>query len=163
MIAGSRAGRLVLWSGMGALIALMACSTSAESTPDTASNPAEIPESTIEPGAARIYLSEPSGDYQAGWADITEEASGLRIVISVEPAEPAAQPIHIHAGTCETVGEVVYSLENVVGGQSSTLLPDLELAAIAHGDMVINLHRSFSEFRVFTACGAIPVMPPGLS
>jgi hypothetical protein len=53
----------------------------------------------------------------------------------------------------------VHSLENIIGGHSLTDIPDTSIEDVTTGGMAINLHLSFSNFALFTACGEIPALP----
>lgn len=79
---------------------------------------------------------------------------------------PAGQPMHIHAGSCDTLGEVVQPLTDVTepqgtsAGQSTgipvgtsfTTVP-LALDAILAGDHAINVHESAENIGNYIACG----------
>lgn len=77
------------------------------------------------------------------------------MTVDVEPPSDTAQPIHIHAGTCDDVGDIVYTLENVVRGHSETQI-DAPITEILSGERLINIHRSFQDFPTYTACGELP-------
>ncbi len=80
-----------------------------------------------------------------------------------------AHPAHIHSGSCEELGEVVYPLSDVAlpagemmgaeGGHaveiSDTNLPDVSLQEILDGDHAVNVHLSSDEIGTYIACGAI--------
>lgn len=137
----------------------VACASAEKATPasSVSGSPVEIPTSVTSGAQSSVYLSEPTGEHQTGTAVITEVDGGIRVAVSVTPPEPSSQPAHIHEGTCDNVGNVVHTLENIVGGASDTFIPDVTLDGVATGDMVVNLHLSFSDFPTFTACGLIPV------
>ena len=91
--------------------------------------------------------------------------------------EGAAHPAHIHAGTCETLGDVVAPLSDVgsdllmdgtpmagteMMGPASALPVDasvttvaLPLADIIAGGHAINIHESAEEIQNYIACGDI--------
>jgi hypothetical protein len=129
-----------------------------ESTAD-AGNPGDTPISVVDETEGRIWLEAPTGDFQTGWATLFEENGNLKVDITVTPPEAVAQPAHIHLGTCDNLGVVVHSLENIIGGHSLTDIPDSSIEDVATGGMAINLHLSFSNFALFTACGEIPELP----
>lgn len=98
------------------------------------------------------------------------------------PPSPGGHPAHIHAGTCDSLGEVVFPLNNVGGtptiGEpatpvaepmasptaavnaesdrpSSTTTVDAPLSDILAGDHVINVHESDENIQNYIACGEI--------
>lgn len=57
-----------------------------------------------------------AGAFSFGWA-----STGAQDMASPSPVMDAAHPAHIHAGTCATLGEVVFPLEDVAhGGMNGT-------------------------------------------
>mgnify|MGYP006952613118 CR=1 FL=1 len=87
------------------------------------------------------------------------------------PAEAAAaaRPVHIHAGNCDELGDVVAPLTDLAGpvgapvgqadraaiGESSFTNVPLPLDAILAGDHAINAHLSAEEIGTYIACGEI--------
>jgi len=63
------------------------------------------------------------------------------------------RPMHIHLGTCATIGAVKYPLTALVNGRSETLLnvslPDL----LKDLPLALNVHKSSAEVGVYIACG----------
>lgn len=106
-----------------------------------------------------MWLEAPEGEFQTGWATLSEESGNLIVEIQVTPSEAVAQPAHIHHGTCDQLGKIEHSLENVIGGHSETEFPGVSLKSVATGDLAVNIHLSFSDFATFTACGEIPALP----
>jgi len=95
-----------------------------------------------------IEESEVSG--QLAVADVEGQ-----IIVLVELAgfaEDSSYPAHIHAGTCEELGDVVYPLNNIQGGLSETALEEFML----EGDHVVNVHMS-EEDDSSIACGNLEV------
>lgn len=145
-------------------IGLVACGS--EETRPTPTAVARAPVSTptaqvVKSGAGqteiKLYMSEATGTYQTGEATITDLGGKTRIVVNVAPAMASAQPIHVHVGTCSSVGSIANTLENVVAGKSETEL-EKPMSEIASGGKVINVHLSFSEIRTYTACADIPAL-----
>ncbi|MEP7166837.1 MAG: CHRD domain-containing protein [Candidatus Woesebacteria bacterium] len=64
----------------------------------------------------------------------------------------AAQPAHIHTGTCAKPGAVKYPLTDVVGGMSETTV-DAPMSSLWNGDLLVNVHKSAAQSTVYTACG----------
>ncbi len=165
-IYGRRIGSLRGLLAAAALIVLTAAcgSDSSGVAPADTASPSLTPTPTavITTGAGGrtmvIHLSEPSGGYQTGTARLAEQGGQTTVSIELAPAEPNAQPIHIHEGRCDDVGDVIDVLEIVIGGISDSVV-DRPLSGIANGNSVINAHLSFASFSTFTACGDIPRLP----
>lgn len=103
------------------------------------------------------------GGSQTGTATLTAvDASQTEVVINIDPSPDGAdveQPAHVHAGTCDnlpgSLGEIVYPLENVVNGTSTTTI-DAGLDSLQTGDFAINVHESGTALGVYVSCGNIP-------
>lgn len=80
----------------------------------------------------------------------------------------ATHPVHIHAGTCAELGEVVYPLvdlavpagewtgpESAVAVTLSENIVDAPLQEIIDGGHAINVHLSNEEIDAYIACGDI--------
>ena len=110
---------------------------------------------------AALLLAAPGGLSQTPEGEATP-------VAGVEADGP--HPAHIHAGTCDELGDVVLPLEDVAdpaaGGErvgpstahpvkiSSTVV-DLPLEEIIAGGHAINVHLSAEEIGEYIACGDI--------
>lgn len=145
------------------MLAVAACSADEDSTLAQSDARRVLPTpslSVTESGARvlRISLSEPTGEFQYGEAVFREQGSGTFVEVRVMPPEAVAQPIHVHRGSCEDVGPIIEPLEDVVDGRSATLLQDVTLDSLMDGSLLVNVHLSFSDISVFTACGEIPEM-----
>ncbi len=93
---------------------------------------------------------------QSGVAVITETETGVQVEITLTTLEATElQPAHIHLGECPGVGEIAYPLEDVVDGQSTTLLPVTMAELKEMLPLAINIHKSAEELSVYTACGSI--------
>lgn len=95
----------------------------------------------------------------------------------------AAHPAHIHAGTCEELGDVVFPLADVAplsadatpaatpaasreGGEpgevvvaESTTILEVSLEEIVAGEHAINVHESADNIQNYIACGTITGEP----
>lgn len=109
-------------------------------------------------GAGALLLSSAVTGITVSAQDGTPAASGA-----------AAHPVHIHAGNCDELGEVVAPLTDLVapegdgvgqrnraaqGATSFTNVP-LTLDAILGGDHAINAHLSADQIDVYIACGEL--------
>jgi hypothetical protein len=89
-----------------------------------------------------------------------------------------AHPAHIHTGTCDTLGDVVYPLNDVTSGDAAAIseaTPSLAMAStpvagatlqssttvdaalddIISGEHAINVHESAERIDVYIACGDV--------
>lgn len=102
-----------------------------------------------------VMLSEQNDSSQSGTALL--EAMGddtTRVTVNAPGPLAGPQPAHIHSGTCEDLGGVVYPLENVVEGYSQTVVM-APLQDLQSGTFAINLHQSPQQAQIYTACGNI--------
>lgn len=93
---------------------------------------------------------------QSGVALLTAKGKKTDVVISVNSVIGAPQPVHIHTGTCDSLGGVAHVLNSVANGWSKTTV-DATLASLQSGGFAINLHKSALEVGVYMACGDIPM------
>jgi hypothetical protein len=83
-------------------------------------------------------------------------------------AAGAAYPVHVHAGTCAELGEVIHPLQDLVGPEGDWTGPDtvvsvtlsenivdVPLQEIIDGGHAINVHLSNGEIGTYIACGDI--------
>ena len=105
-----------------------------------------------------IKLEAAEVSTQAGIATLRAQGGRTEVVLKVDagPAAGDPQPVHIHFGTCgPNLGSVHYPLEDVVEGESTTVI-QATLSALTDGNHSVNLHKSYDEVSVYTACGDIP-------
>ncbi|MCR4324312.1 MAG: hypothetical protein NUV69_01345 [Candidatus Curtissbacteria bacterium] len=69
------------------------------------------------------------------------------------PPDTTPQPAHIHSGSCPTPGAIVYSLANVVDGESNTVLNTTMEKLKSQKPLAINVHKSQQEVNTYVACG----------
>jgi hypothetical protein len=104
-----------------------------------------------------VQLAEFEGSGQSGTATLTPMKAQTQIVLEIEPgpAEDDPQPVHVHFGNCGVnLGEVRFPLTDVVAGKSTTVV-DASVTTLSDGSHNINLHKSYPEIRIYTACGEI--------
>lgn len=78
-----------------------------------------------------------------------------QVDVDVDPAGHPDMPSHIHPGSCENlVPQPKYPLQNVVDGQSSTVVP-ASLSELLAGDLAINLHHSNDDMGTYIACAVL--------
>ena len=105
-----------------------------------------------------IALGQLSDSGQTGSATLTQVGSKTQVTINAG-ALPDSQPVHIHNGTCDTLGGVAYALTNVEDGMSTTLV-DVSLAELRAAPFAVNLHKSSDEIATYTACGNLMAGAP---
>lgn len=131
-------------------------------TATTAPAPVETPNTDADLVMAQaeasiiVPLGALNDSGQTGVAILIDKGDTTEVVVDLgSGAADVPQPIHIHSGTCDTLGGVVHALGNVVNGRSVTNI-DASLAEITTGDFAINGHKSGEEVSVYIACGNVP-------
>jgi hypothetical protein len=106
-----------------------------------------------------IQLEEQENSDQTGTATLRSEGNDQTLVtVNITPKRPSdePQPVHVHFGRCgPNLGTVDKPLSDITNGRSETLVP-LGISAMQDGDHAINVHKSYSEISVYTACASIP-------
>ena len=144
-----------------ALFAMAACGSEAEATQSPWISPSDEPTPTPavstsgEGTRVVVHLSPVDGEGQIGTATLTSDGVTTTVEIDVGPITGDAQPIHIHVGTCEDVGSVLHSLQNVVNGKSTTTV-NRPLEKILAADTLVNVHASYADASNYTACAQLP-------
>lgn len=117
---------------------------------------AAAPVATPEPVMRSLILplSELSTSGVSGEATLTETADGTNVSLMVEGAA-GANPVHIHFGGCDTLGEVAAPLTDIdANGESMTDVP-LSFSELIGGEYAINAHESVENIANYIACGDI--------
>ena len=125
----------------------------------------EVP-NAIEAGTFTLEAIDGSGQHgsvsfidRPGGGDDGSGAS-TAIVISVGSADVGLeQPVPIHQGSCDNLGDVAIPLTNVVDGRSITIW-DAPISEVMQDGFVVNLHKSADEVAVYTACGELTSSAP---
>ena len=100
---------------------------------------------------------------ETGTATLTQRGKDLQVVINLSNAPAAAQPAHIHPGTCAKLAPAPkYPLSPVVNGKSNTLLKNVNLTDLTGGQFAINVHKSTNDLATYVSCGDMSsaVAPP---
>lgn len=103
-----------------------------------------------------VNLQAQNNSGQTGTATLTDLGNGKTRVDIVVTGAPAGvpEPAHIHDGACPNPGKVVYPLNNVVDGKSTTEV-NASLTDLTSGKYAINGHKSAQEISVYVFCGDI--------
>ena len=107
------------------------------------------------PSEASIRLMEINNSGQTGKATLTQEfGKKVKVVIELDNAPKGIrQPAHVHKGSCIDLGEVKFSLNDVVNGKSETTVVTsmAELAQML--PLAINVHKSGTQAETYVSCG----------
>lgn len=112
---------------------------------------------------------------------LTAGVLGAAVAQEATPAAARAHPGHIHAGSCATLGDVVFPLDDTVGADASATPTAMTVATPAAGggpvvaesvstielalddilaaEHAINLHESVENIGSYIACGDITGTP----
>lgn len=162
-------------------LVLAACTpktTPATDSNSTVSTPVPVvsksPEAMIKKESTASSMVKDTGKYtfklaalnnskQDGTVTLMEVGGKVKVSLEVANASTTAEPAHIHMGKCAVPEDVKYPLTNVVNGKSETMLPaDVTLDKLmAMGDLSINVHKSATELKSYTACGNLDWKPAG--
>ena len=110
-----------------------------------------------EPLRISIALATQNKSGESGAATLEDVDGKLKVTLVLSGApEGVSQPAHIHIGTCAKLGDPTYTLSNVVGGNSETLLDTATVEQILAGlPLAVNIHKSATEASKYVACGNI--------
>lgn len=103
-----------------------------------------------------VVLNQQGNSGESGLATF-EEKNGktiVRIKVVNAPLD-VPQPAHLHNGTCKEPISELFDIENVINGESETVL-DVSLdELLKETPFVLNIHKSLDEDEVYTSCGTI--------
>lgn len=101
-----------------------------------------------------VSLSAQNNSGISGSATLTDMNGSTLVVINFDGAPvDVAQPMHIHTGSCATIGGVVYPLTSAVNGVSETTLNVPLSAILSQLPLALNVHKSAEEMSTYVACG----------
>lgn len=106
--------------------------------------------------AVTVDMKALNGSGETGTATLTEESDGVKVVVSLKNAPAAAQPTHIHIGTCGNISKAPeYALVSLENGSSTSVVKGVSLDDLLKGHYAINVHKSASDLGTYVACGDI--------
>jgi len=116
----------------------------------------EAPQSPAVATPIVVRLAAENSSGESGQATLTEIDGQVKVAIELSGIpQDLPQPVHLHKGACEVLGEPIYTLSSVVNGVSETTLP-VSLAAITDElPLALNVHKSAAEMNVYVACGEV--------
>ncbi len=102
-----------------------------------------------------VPLSAQNNSGQSGTVTLMETPEGkIYVEIKMEGIPSSvARPVHIHKGVCPKPGEVAFPLTNIVDERSESTLSTTFAELSAMMPLAVNVHKSFAEVNVYTACG----------
>ncbi|MBV9648409.1 MAG: CHRD domain-containing protein [Candidatus Eremiobacteraeota bacterium] len=122
------------------------------------------------PSQVTVTMAAQNNSNERGTAVLSQTDKGLVVTLSLTPAPSAAQPAHIHEGTCAKLNPApAYPLKNVTAGTtqsgsaagtSTTTLTNVTLDKLTKGDYAINVHKSASDLKTYVSCGDIKLANP---
>lgn len=103
-----------------------------------------------------VQLEEQNDSGVSGEATLTSQGEDkTKVELDLEGGEEgAAHPVHVHAGTCDELGDVEHPLTDVEDGTSETTI-DVPLKELQDGEFAINAHESAEKIDNYVACGVI--------
>lgn len=101
-----------------------------------------------------VPLGELNGSGISGEARLTETAAGTHVSLMVD-GPTADNPVHIHFGTCDALGEIAAPLTNIDASGRSDTDVTLTLDELTSGEYAINAHESVANIANYVACGDI--------
>jgi len=105
--------------------------------------------------ALTVDLATQNGSGETGTATLTPMGSRTKVALDVSGGPMAAQPAHIHKGTCAKLDPTpAYPLQNVAEGKSVTTV-NVALPDLKKGSFAINVHKSETDLATYVACGNI--------
>jgi Cu/Zn superoxide dismutase len=111
---------------------------------------------TAATGPLTVTMSAQNGSGEDGSATLTQTPDGVQVVVTVKNAPAAAQPAHIHPGTCTSLNPAPqYPLTSLASGTSTTLVKGVTIDQLLASSFAINVHKSTSDLGTYVSCGNI--------
>ena len=106
--------------------------------------------------AVTIDMKALNGSGETGTATLTQTSDGVKIVVTLKNAPAAAQPTHIHVGTCGNIKAAPeYGLVSLTNGTSTSTVKGVTLDDLLKGKYAINVHKSADDLGTYVSCGDI--------
>lgn len=97
-----------------------------------------------------------SNSGETGTATLTQTPDGVKVVVTLKGAPSAAQPTHIHAGTCGHINAAPeWPLTSLADGTSTSLVKGVTIDQMLKTPYAINVHKSADDLGTYVACGDI--------
>lgn len=103
----------------------------------------------------KLRLNEQNRSGESGTAILTEMPGGrVRVVVDLNGVpQDVAQPSHIHLGSCVKLGEIKFSLNDVLNGKAETVINTTFNEIFNLLPLALNVHKSAREADKYVACG----------
>lgn len=112
--------------------------------------------SAATPASVTVKLNALNGSGETGTATLTQLKGGVNVVVALKNAPAAAQPTHIHIGTCGNINKAPeYPLVNTVNGAGTSTVAGVTIKQLLAGKYAINVHKSTMDLATYVACGNI--------
>jgi hypothetical protein len=102
-----------------------------------------------------VTLAAQNGSGETGTAALTQVGGDVKVVVSIPNGPAGPQPMHIHTGTCASLGGVAYPLQSLTNGSSSTTVKGVTIDQLVAAKDAINVHKSAADLGVYVSCGNI--------
>lgn len=113
------------------------------------------------PTSVTVTMSAQNNSGETGTATLTQTGKDVQVAIDLQNAPAAAQPAHIHPGTCAKLNPAPkYPLSSVMNGKSTTTLKNVNLSDLTGGGFAINVHKSTDDLATYVSCGDITAASP---
>lgn len=140
-------------AGYSIMIAAVIAATGVAAVAQSPAPPAAAPAGA----AVTVVLAPQNGSGESGTAALSQVGPDVVVITKLAGGGTAAQPIHIHNGTCATLDPAPkYPLTTVQNGASTTTLKDMKLSQLETGAYAINVHKSTDDLKTYVSCGNIP-------
>lgn len=110
-----------------------------------------------QPKVAVATLNSKNDSGQAGTATIvtTQDAKSIVTITLFGVTAGIAQPAQIRKGTCDKLGDVVHPLNNLLNGDSETII-DASVSSLAQEmPVVVSIYKSERQMSSSASCGSI--------
>jgi hypothetical protein len=102
----------------------------------------------------QVSFHAQNGSGITGGATLVQSGDDVVVVVSSKGGGDL-EPIHIHKGSCSSLGAVAYPLTTLHDGDSVTVVKGVKVSDFLDGQYAINVHKSTSEIGTYVACGDI--------
>jgi hypothetical protein len=114
---------------------------------------AATPAAFAADGAQVFPISAQNSSGETGTVSLIPKGDSTIVEVAVLGAPAAAQPAHVHPGSCSKLNpKPQYPLGNLVNGYSETTL-NVPIATLTAGGFAVNIHKSTSDIGTYVACG----------
>jgi hypothetical protein len=103
-----------------------------------------------------VPLQAQNGSGETGTATLRQSGPNVVVTIALHGEDTAAQPAHIHDGTCAKLDpKPAYPLTPIANGSSQTTIKGVTIAKLTSEPYAINVHQSASQLKKYVACGDV--------